>query len=591
MQNNIPNTNINVTIVGCVSSGKSTLLNALFCENLAQMKMKRTTMVPCVFIENKDNDSINIKEISQNIESVNTTLIKKSVENKNVNYEDYKPLYFNVGKIDLKFDVKCNLTIYDIPGLNDSMTKHVYYNYLQENFVNFNIILFIVDINSGMNTDNEIEILQFIIAQTKTVTEKKIYTLVVINKVDDMQINNGKIEITGELNEMYDQIIHTVNSKFTENNIIDHLIGIIPICAFDAFLYRMILHKNTEYELTPENILKIGINEMGKKFMHFDKNKQKQKVNEIISNTQFLYDMIKLSGFGNFKKTLNQFLINNSNKLIIDNLIYEYNLLPSLRNIFMNMSFDNNLDSNLNNDDLDIAIIKYQQLLDSIKCYDEIKYNELKNIMINDIHCSIIKLIHKKNNTNDVILICNVIIRKLSNTFLSDTFQENYYFDYIITYIHSIIMDELKHGNNIDINHFMEQFNYLLMIKTPPNLIEECILLITTKSFNKQLIKFDNYSENNVLLFLESIKEYINNNNNIIKKLVKLFLLILIENNYDDDELCNFYYYCKLHNEIYISSYLLKKINFTFQNVIDDFDDTNVNAIEAYYIEIINEKS
>ena len=49
----LPISNLNLCIVGCVSSGKSTLLNALFCEELTQTKIKRTTMTPCIFVENK----------------------------------------------------------------------------------------------------------------------------------------------------------------------------------------------------------------------------------------------------------------------------------------------------------------------------------------------------------------------------------------------------------------------------------------------------------------------------------------------------------------------------------------------------------
>jgi hypothetical protein len=41
----IPNDNINLCFVGGVSTCKSTILNAIFCEELTQCKIKRTTMV------------------------------------------------------------------------------------------------------------------------------------------------------------------------------------------------------------------------------------------------------------------------------------------------------------------------------------------------------------------------------------------------------------------------------------------------------------------------------------------------------------------------------------------------------------------
>lgn len=44
---------INVAIIGAVSAGKSTLLNALFVEQYSDMKIKRTTMAPQVYHETK----------------------------------------------------------------------------------------------------------------------------------------------------------------------------------------------------------------------------------------------------------------------------------------------------------------------------------------------------------------------------------------------------------------------------------------------------------------------------------------------------------------------------------------------------------
>ncbi len=59
-ENILPIENINICILGCVSAGKSTILNSLFCQDLSQSKIKRTTMMPLVFIETKDiNNELN----------------------------------------------------------------------------------------------------------------------------------------------------------------------------------------------------------------------------------------------------------------------------------------------------------------------------------------------------------------------------------------------------------------------------------------------------------------------------------------------------------------------------------------------------
>ena len=145
----LPIRNLNLCMVGCISSGKSTLINTLFCKELIQTKMKRTLLNPCIFIEtDQNNDSI------------------KTEENNNLSSENnYSPLIFNVDKIKINIGPQL-VTIFDIPGLNDAKTKLNYYKYLQENFIKFNIILFIIDINYGLTTLDENDILDFIIEQT-----------------------------------------------------------------------------------------------------------------------------------------------------------------------------------------------------------------------------------------------------------------------------------------------------------------------------------------------------------------------------------------------------------------------------------------
>ena len=70
---------ISIAILGKVSCGKSTLLNGIFVKKYAEMKMKRTTMLPFVYKEtNKeilDNDSKKIYE--ENISKNNSIFTKE----------------------------------------------------------------------------------------------------------------------------------------------------------------------------------------------------------------------------------------------------------------------------------------------------------------------------------------------------------------------------------------------------------------------------------------------------------------------------------------------------------------------------------
>jgi GTPase Era involved in 16S rRNA processing len=214
--------NTKFCIVGGVSTGKSTFLNGAFCEKLTQCKIKRTTMVPTCYVEN-DKATDSIEYIYKTISEKNKSIIEKTEKGlTKLDPEDYNELIFNVGKLDINFiGSNGHIEMYDIPGLNDARTKQYYYKYLDENFYKFNVIIMFVDINSGLNTSDEMDMLNFIITHTKYHKEKgrDIYTLIVVNKADDMTLEDGKLVINGELNEMFQlvQNQHSNNSNINNN--------------------------------------------------------------------------------------------------------------------------------------------------------------------------------------------------------------------------------------------------------------------------------------------------------------------------------------------------------------------------------------
>jgi len=90
----IPIDNINLCFVGGVSTGKSTILNAIFCEQLTQCKIKRTTMFPTIYIEN-DNDSDNLtspESIYETISIKNKDIIEKTETGQKCETDDYNEM-------------------------------------------------------------------------------------------------------------------------------------------------------------------------------------------------------------------------------------------------------------------------------------------------------------------------------------------------------------------------------------------------------------------------------------------------------------------------------------------------------------------
>jgi GTP-binding protein EngB required for normal cell division len=380
----IPTDNINLCFVGGVSTGKSTVLNSVFCEELTQCKIKRTTMWPTVYVENDFVQDISPEEILKIISEKNKEIIEKTETGQKLDSGDYKELVFNVGKLDINILEDSYVNVYDIPGLNDARTKHIYYDYLENNFHKFNLVVFLVDIQSGLNTSDEMDMLRFIINNTKDQfkrNQRHIYTLVIVNKADDMQTeeDSDKLEITGELREMFEQVENTVHTEFANNGLKNSVIGVIPLCARDSYLYRMVKKHGNKFKLSPEQILKIGVNENGKKFSTLKPATQEARVNEILKDESFVNTMIKLSGFSRLESILNQFLQDNNkgSKLRIDNLMYELKKLPKLHDFTAGQSW-------FNLKSLTKLVEQYNKIYNNIALIDKNEYDAIMTSFVTE---------------------------------------------------------------------------------------------------------------------------------------------------------------------------------------------------------------
>ena len=469
----IPQENINLCIVGTVSAGKSTILNAFFCEQLSQCKIKRTTMVPTVYIENDSfwNPFDQTEEIYKTIAEKNQEIITLTENGHKLKKEEYSELVFNVGKLDINILPDSFVNVYDIPGLNDARTKDVYYEYLDENFHKFNLVIFLVDIHSGLNTSDEMEIVNFITNRTKDQLEnnnRKIYTLVVVNKADDMQLNEDedindtdKLELTGELSEMYEQVEKTLTDEFKRKNVEEHLIGIIPMCAIDAYLYRMVKKHGQNFKLTPEQILKIGVNENGKKFSTLKPATQEKKVYEILNDQSFIDTMIKLSGFSSLEKVLAKFLSENDKgkQIRIDNLLYDLRKLSSLTSIASKSSEWFNMIA------FEGSVKNYCKIYESIKQIDINIYNEHIINMVEEIE----KLLSDKvsnwsGSKEELLRLYDIFVDIITNRYLESYVNTNEYPIYLTNKIIKMIENDYNTNIYLSIDDITNNFEMLVKI-------------------------------------------------------------------------------------------------------------------------------
>jgi len=336
--------NINIGIIGCVSAGKTTLLNSLLLDNYSNMNIKRCTLVPHVYHEYfKKTQFKTAIEINKESSNKNEELLTKleASSDYSLKQEDCTEIQFHIPKIkDIQFMKQTiDYTIYDVPGLNDGRTKQVYYDYLRTIFNKFDIILYVLDINSGLNTSDEMSVLKFLMNRAQHYKEQKTIQIIpIINKCDDMSMDSGKLKCKSGLMPNYDQIINTINDHKKKYGLEESVSEPIPLSLKYSYIYRMI-SSNPDFELSEEDKYSLGFNEMGKRFDRLGHQEQHDEIKRIVNNKEFISEMIDLTGFNQLIATIkdiltieNQYLfcyekINNSIDSIMKTVVTKDNII------------------------------------------------------------------------------------------------------------------------------------------------------------------------------------------------------------------------------------------------------------------------
>ncbi|AYV79116.1 MAG: dynamin family GTPase [Faunusvirus sp.] len=304
---------ISIAIMGAVSVGKSTLLNGLFVEQYSDMKMQRTTMSPQVYYETDDKSKL---LSADDIRNTNSQINEKILhDEKQLTLNDCNETVHYVDKIydfNIALKPECKLHIYDIPGLNDAKND-VYFEYVTQNFYKFDIVLFIVDINSSFNTSDEKRILNTITDNIKIALDsnKKVHMITILNKCDNLELDSdGKLKLDSELDEMFNQVKQTINEVGNKKNILQYINNYIFLSGEDVYIYRnCVRYPNKQLDI--KHVNKIGKNMVGG--LNWNKLSEKDR------NTKFadiLKDMDRnlmftLCGFNELRDMLSGILVDN----------------------------------------------------------------------------------------------------------------------------------------------------------------------------------------------------------------------------------------------------------------------------------------
>ena len=604
---------INVAIIGCTSAGKSTLLNSLFLEDLATMKISRCTMVPQIYKEAKTQIKT-AKEINKE-GSVKNEEIARKIEDLHyiIDKNDFLPIEFYVHKIE-NFGVlnkKINFAFYDIPGLNHPSCQEIYYNYVKENCDIFDIILFVINIESALSGADELNILKSIIKNCSTDKNKIRYIIPIINKSDNMIRRRGTLHCDPKNKSKVLNIINVLNDYKAKYDYFDYVLEPLLFSAQEAYVYRNLL-KNPEFELAEEFKDAVGFSHMGRLYHSLTDEEKEEKLREIFTTKKdFVAGMISLSGyedliiiFSNILTPQNQFymcykkIIDEYKKLLstvdcfntdINKLFYDYELLCArynkLQKIFYDFEidpstniFDHNTNINLFFDkivngialnDFEILnkclgvldnIVKHPNYADGYINYLGGRITQTQNEIIEHIYNFYNIHYEKRWNLEEL---CEIIEQLKKYTFSQDKINE-----FAKSYVESMILNEVvlcyDFTNN---NNVITYDNILIKLehhidKSIISSIYKWIIVSKISTLIKNINNDINIEDNTLILYNLMIFYQFNSTRNI--ELSEIYSMLLLN---------------------MISLVNSNKINMSLMRKIDDFFN-----IDKCYINILLEK-
>lgn len=301
--------NIKIAIFGPVSAGKTTFFNGLMSNKCSGMARKKTTMLPQIYQMVNDGENIDtIEEIYQKNKTSNEEILKLREDGEFKQDCHFTELIYNINPIPdfIQLPDMATYSILDMPGLNCAGDT-LYYDYVAKISATVDIYLIVFDINSGLNTTDEIGILKFLVEQIQQNNHG--YLHILINKCDNIVIDGDNIILEDdELNELYTRMKEAIHKYCAP---IHNKVSFSPLCSQKLYIYRSVQNDITTIEEVHLN--DIISEEIGKKGLREFPNiaAKREYVSGLISSPIF-GDWIKNTGYNKFLYCLDQILKNYS---------------------------------------------------------------------------------------------------------------------------------------------------------------------------------------------------------------------------------------------------------------------------------------
>jgi GTPase SAR1 family protein len=250
-----PTFEIRVALLGYVSAGKSTVLNALLQGKYAQVGMRRTTAGVHQFRlhtkpneedeDDDDDDTSNVvddpcederdKENIHRSETAGGAFMNESWGSEPESMLDASDTLHKIVRDNSRlretnqlqestFDVELDeplcpmrpdtkMVLIDIPGLNEAGSNDLFRGYVNDKWDTFDCAIAVMDVFQGVNTEEQIQLLELI--RDNNVAKKCVPVIVLCNKVDDLD-DEELMQLAGEVRKKVDEIFECDSSNISD---------------------------------------------------------------------------------------------------------------------------------------------------------------------------------------------------------------------------------------------------------------------------------------------------------------------------------------------------------------------------------------
>ena len=304
-----PEFEIRVALIGYVSVGKTTVLNALLKDKFSEVSMKRTTAgINSFRLSVKDKTQEN-EELYQVVSSWSPDEHRSATSTLDEITKDNQKLRGNSQLQEKSFDIALDelllemrkdtrLVLIDVPGINEAGTSKMYKDYLTKNWHSFDCVVVVLDGLQGVNTDEQVQVLEF--AKAQCTEAKSLPLIILLNKMDDLAYEEEHQVLVTEATHAIEQLFDAPLRVNSLNEIVGgtarpvfdcmrtNIPIVIPLSARQAYIYRVASSLTLDQfksKIEESLVNKLGRECYGLQWRRFAEEEQYCKAHEMVCDT------------------------------------------------------------------------------------------------------------------------------------------------------------------------------------------------------------------------------------------------------------------------------------------------------------------